>query len=53
MDDPSEPEQDEMQASKLTKNKVGEKKGGKFRFTLVSVRHCSVMFCMDMYDANI
>ena len=53
MDDPSELEQDEMQASKLTKNKVGEKKGGKFRFTLVSVRHCSVIFWMDMYDANI
>ena len=53
MDDPSEPKQDEMQASKLTKNKVGEKKIGKFRFTLVSVRHCSVMFWMEKYDANI
>ena len=26
MDDPSEPEQDEMQASKLTKNKVGKRR---------------------------
>ena len=47
MDDPGEPEQDEMQASELTKNKVGEMKV--IRFTLVSVRRCSVMFWMDIF----
>ena len=47
MDDPSEPEQEQMQASELTKNKVGEVKV--IRFTLVSVQHCSVMFWMHIF----
>ena len=37
----------------LTKNKVGKKKFGKFRFSPALVGQCSVMFWMDIYDANI